>query len=122
MPSSGPDVMRLSVALTDIEHGMPALDTVSTVVPPARLLSEGKKLLTGTHAFVGHANVEARLADSRSGDVLAAGVDHRAGDKILGKGAWYWRDVENVFDFWSKTIRYRLCLKRGDKGCEAPKS
>ncbi len=120
VPSAGPDVMRLSVALTDIEHGMPVLDTVSTVVPVARLLSEGKKLVSGTHAFVGHANVEARLADSRSGEVLAAGVDHRAGAKILGKGAWYWRDVENVFDYWAKTIRYRLCLKREGKNCEAP--
>ena len=119
--SSGADVMRLSVALTDIEHGMPVLDTVSTL-PPLRVISKGKQLITGTHFFVGHANVEARLADSRSGDVLAAGVDYRAGEKVLGKGAWYWRDVENVFDYWSKTIRYRLCLKRGDKGCEAPEA
>ena len=118
--SSGPDVMRLSVALTDVEHGMPILDTLSTVVPQARILSGGKKVVTGTHAFVGQASVEARLVDSRSGKVLGAGIDRRAGGKKLGKGAWYWRDVENVFDYWAAKIRWRLCKQRGGKDCQAP--
>ena len=51
VPSSGPGVMRLSVALTDVEHGKPFLDTISTIVPQARLLSTGKKMASGTHAF-----------------------------------------------------------------------
>lgn len=119
--SSGAGVMRLSVALTDIEHGMPVLDTVSTIMPPARVASGGKKVATGTHAFVGHANVEGRLVDSRTGKLLAAGIDQRAGGKTFGKGTGFWRDVENVFDHWASKIRYRLCLKRGDKNCEKPK-
>ncbi len=119
--SSGKGVMRLSVALTDIEHGMPVLDTVSTIVPMARVASEGKNLASGTHAFVGHANVEARLVDSRSGKLLGAGIDQRAGAKTFGKGIGFWSDVENAFDHWAAKIRYRLCLKRGDKNCEKPK-
>jgi len=118
--SSGPDVMRLSVALTDVENGMPVLDTISTIVPQARLLSGAKNLATGTQAFVGQASVEARLVDSQSGKVLAAGIDRRAGGKKLGKGSGYWRDVENVFDYWAAKIRWRLCEQRGGKNCQSP--
>lgn len=119
--SSGPDVMRLSVALTDIEHGMPVLDSISTVVlSPFIALDQDKKVAKSTHIFVGHANVEARLVDSRSGKLLAAGIDQRAGGKKLGKGTGFWRDVENVFDFWASKIRFRLCKKRGGKDCQAP--
>jgi hypothetical protein len=118
--SSGPDVMRLSVALTDVEHGMPLLDTVTTVLPQTLILSQGKKLATGTNAFVGQASVEARLVDSQSGKLLAAGIDRRAGGKRLGKGAGYWRDVENVFDYWAAKIRWRLCERRGGKDCQSP--
>lgn len=118
--SSGPDVMRLSVALTDVENGMPVMDTISTVLPQALLLSEGKKLATGTNAFVGQASVEARLVDSQSGKLLAAGIDRRAGGKRLGKGTGYWRDVENVFDYWAAKVRWRLCERRGGKDCQAP--
>ena len=118
--SSGPDVMRLSVALTDVEHGMPLLDTISTVMPITRTLSESKKLATGTQAFVGHASVEARIVDSQSGKLLGAGIDQRAGGKKLGKGPGFWRDVENVFDYWAAKIRWRLCTQRGGKDCQSP--
>ena len=118
--SSGPDVMRLSVALTDVEHGMPLLDTVSTVVPIARVLSEGKKLATGTQSFVGHASVEARIVDSQSGKLLGAGIDQRAGGKKLGKGPGFWRDVDNILDYWAAKIRWRLCERRGGKDCQSP--
>ena len=118
--SSGPDVMRLSVALTDVENGMPVLDTISTIVPQALLLSGAKKLATGTTSFVGQASLEARLVDSQSGNLLAAGIDRRAGGKKLGKGTGFWRDVENVLDYWAAKIRWRLCEQRGGKDCQAP--
>jgi len=118
--SSGPDVMRLSVALTDVEHGMPVMDTISTIVPQARLLSGAKKLATGTNAFVGQASVEVRLVDSQSGELLGAGIDRRAGGKTLGKGTGNWRDVENIFDYWAAKIRWRLCELRGGKDCQSP--
>ena len=118
--SSGPDVMRLSVALTDVQNGMPVLDTISTIVPQALLLSGAKNLATGTTSFVGQASVEARIVDSLSGKLLAAGIDRRAGGKKLGKGPGFWRDVENVFDYWAAKIRWRLCDQRGGKNCQAP--
>ena len=120
VPSSGPNVMRLSVTLTDVEHGMPLLDTISTIVPMAHVISEAKKLASGTHSFVGQASVEARLVDSQTGELLAAGIDRRAGGKKLGKGTGFWRDVENIFDYWSAKIRWRLCNQRNGKDCQSP--
>jgi hypothetical protein len=121
VPASGPDVMRLSVALTDVEHGMPVLDSISTVIfSPILALDQDKTVARATHLFVGHANVEARLVDSISGELLAAGIDQRAGGKKLGKGTGFWRDVENVFDYWSAKIRWRLCNQRNGKDCQSP--
>ena len=119
--SSGPDVMRLSVALTDIEHGLPILDTISTVaLSPIYALDKDRKVASSTHFFVGHANVEGRIVDSMSGELLGAGIDQRAGGRKLGKGVGFWRDVENVFDYWAAKIRWRLCKQRGGKDCQAP--
>ncbi|MFA9561971.1 MAG: DUF3313 domain-containing protein [Nitrospirota bacterium] len=119
--SSGPDVMRLSVALTDIEHGMPLLDSISTVaLSPIYALDKDRKVASSTHFFVGHANVEGRIVDSMSGELLGAGIDQRAGGRKLGKGIGFWRDVENVFDYWAAKIRWRLCKQRGGKDCQAP--
>ena len=121
VPTSGPDVMRLSVALTDIEHGMPVLDTVSTVVlSPIYALDADRKVAKSTHLFVGHANLEGRLVDSISGELLAAGIDQRAGGRLLGKGTGFWRDVENAFDYWAAKIRWRLCKQRKGKDCQNP--
>ena len=117
---SGPGVMRLSGALSDVEHGMPVLDTISTVVPQAHILSEGKKLASGTHAFVGGASVEFRMVDAQSGKLLGAGIDRRAGGKTLTKGFGYWADVDNIFDYWAAKIRWRLCKLRGGADCQSP--
>ena len=117
---SGPDVMRVSAALSDVEHGMPVFDAASTVVPMARVASEGKKLATGTQGFVGGASVEFRLADSQTGKLLAAGIDRRAGGKTLTKGFGYWTDVENIFDYWAAKLRWRLCTQRKGTDCQSP--
>ncbi len=117
---SGPEVMRLSTALSDVEHGMPVLDTISTLHPVSHIASEGKKLASGTHAFVGGASVEVRLVDSQSGKILGAGIDRRAGGKTLTKGFGYWADVENIFDYWAAKIRWRLCKQRGETNCQSP--
>jgi hypothetical protein len=117
---TGPGVMRLSVALTDVEHGMPVLDTISTLHPVTHIVSEGKKLATGTHSFVGGASVEVRLVDSQTGKLLGAGIDRRAGGKTLTKGFGFWADVENTLDYWSAKIRWRLCKQRGGTDCQSP--
>jgi len=114
---SGPDVMRLSMALTDVEHGMPFLDSVSTLMP---VMTAGQEMAGKTYSFVGKASVEGRIVDSRSGMLLGAGVDRRMGGKKFGKGTGFWRDAENIFDYWAAKIRWRLCQQRNGKNCIVP--
>ena len=105
----GPSTMFLHAALTETKQSKVVLDTVSSAVPTTRLLSEGKKLATGTHAFVGKASLEAELVDSTTGQRLGAAVASRAGGKKLSSskldssGA-----VKDSIDFWAYRLRLRL--------------
>lgn len=118
--TSGPGVMRLSLALTDVEHGMPLLDSVTTVLPIGIVMTAGQKMAGKTYSFVGKASLEGRIVDSQSGMLLGAGIDRRMGGKKLGKGTGFWRDAENIFDYWAAKIRWRLCHQRKGKNCQAP--
>jgi hypothetical protein len=112
--SPGPDVMRLRVALTEAGGSNVVLDLV-TALPGARMLSSGKKLVTGTHAFVGKAGIEGEILDSQSGRRIAAAVDRRAGGKRLRGSLDTWNDVQEAFDYWAKRLRARLWDLRGDE-------
>lgn len=116
----GPGVMRLSAAITEAEKRMVALDTISTVYPAARVLSQAKSMATGTQSFVGEASAEAKFTDAQTGELLGAGVDRRAGGKTLEKGFSSWADVEGAYQYWAERVRYRLCKERGGANCVAP--
>ena len=73
--AAGPGVMTLTVALTDADSATPVLRSISMIVPQARLLSSITRLATGTFPFVGGAQVEAKLEDSVSGQVLASWIN-----------------------------------------------
>ena len=118
--SPGAGVMRLSAAITEAEKRMVALDTISTVYPAARVLSQAKSMATGTQSFVGEASAEAKFTDAETGELLAAGVDRRAGGKTLEKGFGRWADVEGAFQYWAERVRYRLCKERGGANCVSP--
>ena len=106
----GPGVMRLRVAITEAKGSAVVLDTMSSVMPPAIILSGLKKVITGTAAAVGSARVEAELVDSLTGKRLVAGVDERAGKKYTGKGdKWKkWQDAKDGYDYWAKRLKKRL--------------
>lgn len=116
----GAGVMRLSAAITEAEKRMVALDTISTVYPAARVLSQVKSMATGTQSFVGEASAEFKITDAQTGELLGAGVDRRAGGKTLEKGFSRWADVEGAFQYWAERVRYRLCKERGGANCVAP--
>lgn len=98
----GPGTMRIRVALTDAQASSPALDTLSTYVPQARLVQSAIALGTETAGFVGEASAEAEVRDSETGVLLVAGVDRRAGTKALGDTTFdAWSDVRRAFETWS---------------------
>ena len=118
----GPGVLHVQVALTDAQTSNPTMDTISSIVPQALILSEAKGLVTGKPGFVGEASGEARIADGATGELLAAAVDRRVGGKSLGGSTDSWNDVRQSFVFWAQQFRYRLCTERGGTDCQAPEA
>ena len=105
----GPGVLKISVALTDATSAVPVLRSISVVVPQARLLSAIKMAATGTYAFVGSAQGEARLNDSQSGQLLAAWADKRVGGtSVKNIDVFQWGDAENAIDYWATELDKRL--------------
>ncbi|MGH8472379.1 MAG: DUF3313 family protein, partial [Gammaproteobacteria bacterium] len=115
-------ILRLAVAITEAEKRWVTLDTISTLYPAARVLSQAKSMATGTQSFVGEASAELKVTDAETGGLLMAAVDRRAGGKTLEKGFSSWADVESAFQYWAERVRYRLCNERGGTGCVAPET
>lgn len=119
----GPGVLHVQVALTEAQTSNPAMDTVSSIVPQALVLSQATGLVTGKPGFVGEASGEARIADGATGELLAAAVDRRVGGKsVTGAPTDSWDDVHQAFQYWAKQFRYRLCTERGEADCVPPEA
>jgi hypothetical protein len=119
----GPGVLQVQVAITDAQASNPTMDTISTVVPQALLLSQAKGLVTGKPGFVGEASVELRATDGQTGELVAAGVDRRVGGKsVTGAPTDSWDDVREAYRYWAKQFRYRLCTERGGADCTPPEA
>jgi hypothetical protein len=109
----GPNTIRLRIALTEAISSSPVLDTISTYVPQARLLSTILTLGSDTAAFVGQARAEGEARDALSGELLAAGIDQRAGTKVLGGSSLSsWGDVHEAFEAWAVRFRDNLRARR----------
>jgi hypothetical protein len=105
----GPGVMTIQVALIDAQTATPVLRTISMVVPQARALATLKYLATGSYAFVGSAQAEAKVVDSVTHQVLAAAVDKRVGGGSITTAAqWQWGDAENAMTAWAQQLTQRL--------------
>jgi hypothetical protein len=108
----GPGVMRLRLAISDVEATNPLLNTSTTVVPMARLVSEGQRLVTGTQTFAGSATLEAEFIDTETGRQLAAGVDRRFGKKQISNSASRWGQVRKIIDKWADQMAGELIRVR----------
>ncbi|UOA09382.1 DUF3313 domain-containing protein [Methylobacter sp. S3L5C] len=105
----GPGVMKFDAALTDAEAATPGLRSISMIVPQAHMLSNLKYLATGTMPFVGAAQVEAKVTDSVTGQILAMVVDKRIGGGSFTTGfQWQWGDAENAINHWAELAATRL--------------
>jgi hypothetical protein len=105
----GQGIMKLDVAMTDVETATPVLRSISMIVPQAHMVANLKYLATGTMPFVGSAQAEAKLTDSVSGTVLALAVDKRIGGGSFTTGfQWQWGDAENAIDHWAELLATKL--------------
>jgi hypothetical protein len=107
---AGPGTAQMRFALTEISGSKILVDTVTTVVPPARAFSELKRIVTGKHLGVGQVAFEAEALDSVTGERIAAAMGIRAGGKAFrGKtDIDKYRDVKAAVDAWAENVSNRF--------------
>lgn len=116
-----PNTLRVAVAITKPHEADVGLNVISTVVPQLHLLSSLGSVATGKPAFVGEAQVEAKVNDANSGELLAAGIDHRIGGKVLNSAELTsWGQVEEMMRLWANHGSYNLCELQKRTDCVAP--
>jgi hypothetical protein len=102
----GPDVMRVRVAITDLELPEKSKDAVNTVLPAGFVVSTVKSGAAGKDAGVGEISMEFEILDSVTSQRIAAGVDRRAIGTI--ESATKFATAEDAFKFWVTRLRTRL--------------
>ena len=102
----GPDVMRLRIAITDIDLPNRPLNAITTVVPVGLAISLVKQGATGKGSFVGEISMEFEALDSVTNERLAAAADRQAGGKIDSMSTF--GTAEDAFKFWAQRLRTKL--------------
>jgi hypothetical protein len=98
----GPDVMRVRIAITDLEPSKAGVGTVTTIIPVGLALSLVKKGVTGEYTGIGSATMEAEFLDSVSNERIGAAIDKKPGGKMdVGKLS----PAKAAFEFWAKRLR-----------------
>ena len=118
--SPRPATLLVKVAITKPKESQVAL-SVASVVPPLLTVSALDRLATGRPAFVGEAQLEVKVTDALSGELLAAGIDHRVGGKRLDASMFTsWGDVEAMMRLWANHGAYELCRLQHRANCVLP--
>jgi len=99
----GPDVLRIRVAITDLQPGNPGKSIMTTVMPIGLGLSLLKKGTTGAYPGVGQIGLEAELLDSVTNDLIGAAVDRQVGSKLSGTSRW--GSANEAFEFWAGRLK-----------------
>ncbi len=105
----GPDVLRVKVAIVDIEPSNRALDTITTVLPVGIAVSLVKQGAGGSGTGVGSASMEVQFIDSESGKVIGMGKDTQAGSKLdMAAKVDEWGHAKSAFAYWAKSLKTGL--------------
>jgi hypothetical protein len=78
----GPDVVRVRVAITNVQFPHVAMNVVSGLSPAGIGLNVIKKGVTGKSIGVGEISMEFEMLDSQTEDRLAAGVYRKVGVRL----------------------------------------
>jgi hypothetical protein len=98
----GPDVVRMRLAVTDLEPSKTGLSAVTTVVPVGLAFNLIKKGAGGEYTGIGSASMEVEFLDSMTNERVAAAIDHAPGGKMdMGKLS----AVKSAFEFWAERLK-----------------
>jgi len=127
-------VLRLRIAVTDLEPNDPGVSLLTLVVPFLWLgeasagAAQGE---AGSTPFVGQATVEMEVLDSRTNVQLAAFIERHVGKKYSWDGGvstglsnymkafFTWAYTEEAFDRWAGLLRTELDVEP-DKAVARP--
>ncbi|MCZ6718482.1 MAG: DUF3313 domain-containing protein [Gammaproteobacteria bacterium] len=117
----GPNTLRFQVAIVRATKSSVALDTISTIVPVGVVATKLASYVTGKPSFTGQLKIEFEVRDADTRELFGAGIDSRAGGKVLNEDQLNgWADVNKIMKLYAQIMRYQLCLARGDTDCEKP--
>jgi hypothetical protein len=117
----GPNTLRVQVAMVRATKSSVALDTISTIVPVGVVATKLASYVTGEPSFTGQLKIEFEIRDADTRELFGAGIDSRAGGKVLNEDQLNgWADVNKIMALYAQAMRYQLCLARGDTDCETP--
>ena len=111
---AGPGVIRIRTAFTDLVPVNSVMNTTTTLLPQARLLSGIVSTATGSNLFVGQVGIEAEFLDAQTNERLAAVASKQAGKKYVPftdrkfDPTSTWGQVEQGMDYWAKKLRSRV--------------
>jgi hypothetical protein len=112
----GPDVLRIRIAITDVQAGNPVLGPASAVLPLGVAANALSNVTTGESLSVGEASIEAEFIDSQTGKVVAAMMDRRVGSTYsTGTVGGKWGHAKEAFQDWAKRLRQWLDKMHGKK-------
>ena len=102
----GPDVLRVKIAIVDIEPSSRALDSITTVIPVGLAISLVKQGVTGAGTGVGRASMEAMFIDSQSNAIIALAKDQEIGSKLdMAAKTDEWGHAKTAFAYWAKSLK-----------------
>ena len=101
----GHGTLRVRAAITEATSSAVIPDLVATVIPQVRLIATLGGLAANTAVTVGEAQGEMEITDSLTGELLAAGVDRRIGQRSLQGVFSKWSDVEDAWTYWAERAR-----------------
>jgi len=125
---TGPDVLRLRIAVTDLVPNKPEASVVTLVVPFVWLGEAGAGVAqdqAGSTPFLGEATVEIVALDSESSKQVAAFIESRIGKKyhwtkgvatgvkdyVMAYSTWAY--TEQAMNYWAQLIRERIDMAHG---------
>jgi hypothetical protein len=103
---TGPDVVRIRVAITDLKQNTPAMGVISTatmVTPIGLGVNLVKKGTTGSWSGSGAMSAEFMVIDSMTSQVIAVARDERSAG--LTERFTKWGSAEEAIKFWAERIK-----------------
>jgi hypothetical protein len=99
----GPNVLRIKIAITEIQQSRPGVSAVTSVIPVGLGISIVKKVATDSWSGSGGTGVELLAMESTTNEVVAVAKDERGAG--FTERFSKWGSAKDAFKYWAGSIR-----------------